>query len=107
MMNHRTPQHRVTEFNEQFALDAPIEARLLDLASESGELAKEFLKSTSYGQKPFHAAPEWQQEMGDVYYALLCIAEKSEIDLDAALDEAMDRYAARVREHDDPSNPAG
>jgi NTP pyrophosphatase (non-canonical NTP hydrolase) len=105
MTQDGTAQQRVAAFTKQYSLDAPLEARLLDLASESGELAKELLKATSYGQKPFHAAPEWHNEIGDVYFALLCIANKSDVDLEAALDDAMQRYADRVHEHGIAGNP--
>jgi NTP pyrophosphatase (non-canonical NTP hydrolase) len=103
-MSGQTPQARVAQFIDEYSLDAPVELRLLDLASESGELAKEFLTATSYGQKAFHAAPEWEHELGDVYFALLCVAVKSETDLDEALERAMERYADRVHEHGSAGN---
>ena len=38
---------------EKFALGQDPKLRMLDLTSEVGELAKEVLKSTAYGTKPF------------------------------------------------------
>jgi NTP pyrophosphatase (non-canonical NTP hydrolase) len=107
MNNDKSPQQRVAEFTDQFDLDATVQMQLLDLNSESGELAKEFLVATSYGQKEFHATPEWENEIGDVYFALLCVAEKSGVDLERALDGVMKRYADRVHEHGTAGNPEG
>ena len=48
-------QEKVKEFNEQISHREamPPEARLLDINSELGELAKEYLKATNYGTKDF------------------------------------------------------
>jgi NTP pyrophosphatase (non-canonical NTP hydrolase) len=105
MFDDKTPQQRVAEFVNEFSLDLTVQMRLLDLNSESGELAKEFLKATSYGQKEFHTTPEWDQELGDVYFALLALADKGGTDLESALDSAMERYKNRVHEHGMAGNP--
>jgi NTP pyrophosphatase (non-canonical NTP hydrolase) len=105
MADSRTAQERVAEFTREFSLDAPLDARLLDLNAEAGELAKELFKATSYGQKEFYATPEWQQELGDVYFSLLALADKSEVNLEASLDDAMRRYADRVHEIGMAGNP--
>jgi NTP pyrophosphatase (non-canonical NTP hydrolase) len=105
MFDDKSPQQRVSEFVDEFSLDLTVQSRLLDLNSEAGELAKEFLKATSYGQKEFQSTPEWHSEIGDVYFALLCVAEKSGVDLESALDDAMQRYADRVHEHGVAGNP--
>ena len=105
MLTGKTSQERVAEFIDRYSLEAPVDARLLDLTSESGELAREYLKETSYGQKEFHPAPEWVQEIGDVYFALLCVAIKSDVNLEQALEDALERYEARVHEHGDAGNP--
>ena len=63
----QTTQQKVAAFVARHNLQTTPETRLLDLASEVGELAKEALKSSAYGRQP--AAPAgtaWQQEMGDV-----------------------------------------
>jgi hypothetical protein len=44
-----TLQRTVASFVEEEGIEAPVEARILDLASEVGELFKEALKATNYG----------------------------------------------------------
>jgi NTP pyrophosphatase (non-canonical NTP hydrolase) len=105
VFDDKSPQKRAADFTDEFSLDLTIQSRLLDLNSEAGELAKEFLKATSYGQKEFQTTPEWHKEIGDVYYSLLALAEKSGVDLDSALEDAMKRYADRVHEHGSAGNP--
>jgi NTP pyrophosphatase (non-canonical NTP hydrolase) len=105
MFDDKSPQKRVSDFVDEFSLDLNVQMRLLDLNSEAGELAKEFLKATSYGQKEFQTTPEWEQEIGDVYFALLALADKSGTDLEGALDRAMERYKDRVHEHGMAGNP--
>lgn len=100
-----SPQQRVAAFTTEFSLHLTVQARLLDLNSEAGELAKEFLKATSYGQKEIQSTPEWFQEIGDVYFALLALANESGVELEAALDDAMNRYRDRVYEHGMAGNP--
>ena len=46
-------QKAVARFVETHGLQAAVQARLLDLVSEVGELAKEALKGTRYGREPF------------------------------------------------------
>lgn len=61
-------------FVEEHGLEAPVEARLLDLVSEVGELSKERLKATRYGRVPFQPPAEWVSDLGDVLFALACVA---------------------------------
>lgn len=91
-------QHKVKEFCDQFNLGAPTAARLLDLCAELGELAKEWLKSTQYGKRTqsLPATEDWQAELGDVLFALLCLANESGVDVDHALNQAMERYRQRI-----------
>lgn len=81
----------------------PTEAHawLLDLESEVGELAKEWLKGSDYGRGEFRASEDWAEEMGDVLFALLALAERTEVDLEAALRVVLKKYARRIAEHGD------
>lgn len=99
-------QRKVEAFCEQFKLRAPTVARLLDLCAELGELAKEWLKSTQYGKQP-HSSPateNWQAELGDVLFALLCLANESGVDTEQALDQAMERYRRRIEDAGHPGS---
>jgi NTP pyrophosphatase (non-canonical NTP hydrolase) len=89
-------QQRVATFSRHHRLDAPPFARLLDLGSEVGELSKEMLRVTEYGRRPFVPTEGWQQELGDVFYALLSLANVTDVDMERALDDAMKRYRSRI-----------
>jgi NTP pyrophosphatase (non-canonical NTP hydrolase) len=101
-MSTAESQKRVREFVAQHSLDATVQARILDLVSEVGEVSKEFLVTTSYGQKEFQPSAEWHDELGDVLFALLCLADKSGVDLDEALRNSMGKYEHRLEESAGP-----
>lgn len=92
-------QERVAAFVAQHNLEADPQTRLLDLTSELGEVAKELLKATQYGTQSFNLAAlpaAWAEEMGDLYFALLCLANTTQVDLSAALEGVLAKYAARM-----------
>lgn len=91
-----TAQQRVAAFLAAHDLEAPLSARLLDLMSEVGELAKTALTATEYGRAPFTAGAAWREELGDVAFALLCVAIASDVELDAALDAALEKMTRRL-----------
>lgn len=97
-------QFRVGHFVQEYGLETPVPFRLLDLTSEMGELAKEALKSTKYGQKTFAPNADFEGELGDVFFALVCIANSCGINLDHALDVALEKYERRLTGADDPSS---
>jgi NTP pyrophosphatase (non-canonical NTP hydrolase) len=97
-------QTLVARFVAQHNLSADLETRLLDLLSEMGEVAKEALKSTNYGQNPFLPSEEWENELGDLFFSLICIANSTGVDLDTALEKALDKYSQRLEDTDTPSS---
>ena len=102
-MNTELPafQQNVETFVEAYGLKAPIHARALDLTSEVGELAKEILKGTGYGRRHFEPPHGWDDELGDVLFALICLANSTGVDLEAALAGALHKYQERLgSEHD-------
>ena len=60
-------QQQVKDFCQTHQLDTPLEFRMLDLISELGEVAKETLKTSNYGNRKFHLRPEFSDELGDVF----------------------------------------
>jgi NTP pyrophosphatase (non-canonical NTP hydrolase) len=90
------PQEAVARFVERHQLETSVEVRTLDLVSEVGELAKEVLKGTAYGREPFAPTDAWTGELGDAFFSLLCVANGTGVDLEAALQEAMAQYERRV-----------
>jgi len=89
-------QARVAKFIQMHDLEASVEARLLDLTSEVGELAKEVLKASQYGRVPFAPNTAWAGELGDAFLALICLANNTQVNLDEALAAALKKYQARL-----------
>lgn len=86
---------RVNEFNAEHGLELDPERRMLDLESETGELAKELLKASEYGKSEVETTPELEDVFGDVYYALLSLADECGIDPEDALESSMEKYRER------------
>ncbi|ELY54456.1 MazG-like family protein [Natronolimnohabitans innermongolicus] len=88
-------QEAVAAFVERHDLETPPEFRLLDLVSEVGELGKDANTSTGYGDAPGDLELE-SDEIGDVLFATLALADALEIDAEAALEEALEKYERRL-----------
>jgi NTP pyrophosphatase (non-canonical NTP hydrolase) len=89
-------QHQVAEFVFRYKLEIPANNRLLDLTSEVGELAKELLKNTDYGNQDFCPTPAWMDELGDVFFALICLANSTDVNMLDALTSTLAKYQARI-----------
>lgn len=89
-------QDSVARFVEAHQLEIAVSARVLDLVSEVGEIAKEILKSTRYGQKPFQPTEDWPSELGDVFFSLICIANSTGVNLENALEKVLQKYEQRL-----------
>ncbi len=94
-------QLAVARFVEAHALEAPPAIRLLDLVSEAGEVAKELLTGTRYGREEFRPGATWAEELADLYFALVCVANSTGVNLETALEAALAKYAARLAERGD------
>lgn len=99
-----TTQQHVAEFVTAHNLEAPVAARLLDLAAEVGELAKEALKGTAYGRADFTPTAGWAFELGDCYFALLCLANSTGVDLEQSLEDAVEKYKTRLVASGEPGS---
>ena len=92
-------QNKVKEFNEKencHGEPMPVYARLLDLQSEMGELAKEYLKNSDYGAKECVIGEDFSMEFGDVLYCMLSLANEANIDAEKCLDMAIQKYQRRI-----------
>jgi NTP pyrophosphatase (non-canonical NTP hydrolase) len=99
-MNNET-QKEVREFINQNELHISLSQRMLDLVSEAGELSKELLKSTNYGAKEWTKSDlgdEWEKEIGDLLFTLICIANLSDVDLQECLQKSLSKYKSRLYE---------
>jgi len=101
MSEMATLQRTVASFVEEAGIDAPVEARLLDLVSEVGELSKEVLEGTGYGRASFRPPDGWTDELGDVFFVFVCLANSTGVDLETALDGALGKYRERLALGDD------
>lgn len=72
-------------------------SRFTDLTSELGELAKELLAATDFGARPFAPTKAWTDELGDVIFALVLLAQATGTDLAESLSGAIEKYEARLR----------
>jgi NTP pyrophosphatase (non-canonical NTP hydrolase) len=96
-------QRRVAAFIAAHDLSGTTEFRLLDLVSEVGEMAKDAAESTGYGESPGDVEVR-TDEIGDALFSLLAVAESLDVDASAALDEALEKYEARMNESGTPSS---
>ncbi|HEY8490130.1 MAG TPA: MazG nucleotide pyrophosphohydrolase domain-containing protein [Dehalococcoidia bacterium] len=102
----RDAQARVWAFQQRHGLGLQPELAALDLLAELGEVAKELLKRTGYGIHPPLPGgdADLREELGDLTYALLALANALEVDLDGALLQAMAKYEARILKSGDPGS---
>lgn len=77
-------------------LQTGVVVRTLDLLSELGEVAKEILLSTDYGRKNHVSSLRFEEEMGDLFFSLLCLASAGNVDLEEALVRVLDKYQKRL-----------
>lgn len=96
-------QEKVREFIEKYDMDGTAEFRILDLVSEVGEVAKDATKSTGYGENPEDILVK-KDEIGDVLFSLLAVAESLDIDAEEALVTALEKYRERIDEKGDPGS---
>jgi NTP pyrophosphatase (non-canonical NTP hydrolase) len=92
-------QQRVAEFVATHDLDAPPAYRLLDAASELGEVAKEINESTDYGSNPDNVEIA-ADELGDTLFALFALADAAGIDAEDSLETALSKYERRLANRD-------
>jgi len=90
-------QEKIKKFCQENNLESPIEHRVLDTMSELGEVAKEILKMSDYGKKSIEYKKELKSELGDVLYSLITIANTSDINLEEALQQVLEKYEKRLK----------
>jgi len=72
--------------------------------AEVGEVAKEMLKASFYGQRAPQISKDIHKELGDVCYALIALACACRVDLQAALEQVLSKYEARLSAQGDPGS---
>lgn len=97
-------QKKVKDFNDNrncHLKPMPVSARVLDIQSEVGELAKEVLKNSKYGTQEFVLTEDFELELGDVLYSLLSLADEAGVDADKALSRVIEKYRKRIADKKD------
>ena len=94
-------QNKVQSFFQDNNLELSVEHRVVDLMSEVGELSKEILLSTSYGKSEFKSTDNLKNELGDVFYSLIVLANYFDIDMEEILDQTLAKYSKRMKEKSD------
>ena len=94
-------QKKVQDFFQDNNLELSVEHRVVDLMSEVGELSKEILLSTSYGKSEFKSTDNLKNELGDVFYSLIVLANYFDIDMEEILDQTLVKYSKRMKEKSD------
>ena len=74
----------------------PAYSRLLDIQSELGELSKEYLKSTNYGENSFSATEDFEFEFADVLYSVISLGLELNINIKESIDKVLDKYQQRL-----------
>jgi len=98
-------QRAVARFAERHGLQHGIETYALDLVAEVGELAKEILLATDYGRRPVSFRQELTDEVGDVVYSLLALAEACGVDAEEALRASLSKYERRLADRREAGSP--
>lgn len=96
-------QQLVADFLDKHDLRTSPIFRVLDLASEAGELAKDVNESSGYGSDP-EAGTVTPGELGDALFCVLALADEAGIDAGDALDRALSKYEDRLTERDAPGS---
>lgn len=91
-------QSQIAMFVQTFDLETGVESRLLDLVSEIGELAKEVLKGTDYGANEYTQTSKWEDELADIFFSLICLANSTNINLEDALERSINKLQQRMNE---------
>lgn len=99
-MSLREQQERVSEFLEENDMQAPPEFRIMDFISEAGEIVKDAVKTADYGEAREDLKVK-EDEIGDVLFSILAVADSLGIDAEKAFESAMDKYEERIAEKGD------
>jgi NTP pyrophosphatase (non-canonical NTP hydrolase) len=92
-MNHF--QGRVIKFLDEHNLKGNASVYLHDLSAEFGEVSKEYLIQTRYGELEFKLSDKWKEELGDLFFSLIALAACTDVDLEESLDIALAKYSER------------
>ncbi|MET3575154.1 NTP pyrophosphatase (non-canonical NTP hydrolase) [Bhargavaea ullalensis] len=86
----------ISQFKEGYFPPMELLARLTE---ELGELAREVQNVHGMKKKkPTEAEKSMEEELGDLFFVLICFANSSGIDMDRALATVMEKFSTRDRD---------
>ena len=93
--------------NENFKMAGKMSSRILDITSEAGELAKEVLKSTNYGQGETETVitRDLEGEYGDLLYSVLALGLENNLDIPHILENTIEKMERRISNNSFGSTP--
>jgi NTP pyrophosphatase (non-canonical NTP hydrolase) len=91
-------QAEVHRFLAEHGLRHRPETHALDLMAEVGEIAKALLEASRYGRTKATTTKALFGELGDAYFSLIALADRMDVDLEAALRAALVKYEVRLRD---------
>jgi len=97
-------QEKVKIFCNQNKLNTSVEYRILDIMSELGELSKEILLSSDYGNKKIELNDKIKLELGDVLFSFITMANSFDVDLDDCLNQVLEKYQKRINKGSSPGS---
>ncbi|SDN36741.1 nucleotide pyrophosphohydrolase [Alkalicoccus daliensis] len=86
----------IGQFKEGYFSPLSMMARLTE---EMGELAREI--NHTYGEKPKKSTEDdnsMEQEMGDILFVLICLANSLDINLETSFEEVMHKFNTRDKD---------
>lgn len=89
-------QEKIKKFVQENKLEMKPEFCALDIVSEMGELAKEILKTYDYGRGDYEFREELKEELGDLLYSLITLANHYDIDLEEEVGRVLKKYEKRI-----------
>lgn len=97
-------QEEVDIFMNKYGMHIDPEYRAMDVVAECGEVINTVLETTNYGDTILDRSDKLQDELGDLYFALIAFANSMDIDLNVALDNALKKYEERLESKETPSS---
>lgn len=91
-------QRDIANYNKRNDLTLDARTRLLDLYSEVGELSKELLKGSNYGAEETSVTEDWHDELADCLYALISLANETDVHLEQSMQKVLQKYQRRLDE---------
>ncbi len=95
-MNIKEAQDAVKKFVEERNWDTPAQEILIHLYEELGEVSRNVLKKSNYGgQHVKESEINMDEELADVFYLLLKLSNKYNVDLSTAFEDKMAKNTKR------------